>query len=175
MNVLEFGCGSGATAVGHAPYVKHIEAIDVSSKMLEIARQKAEAANVGNITFRQSTIEEYSAPDESLDAVLGLSILHLVEDMEAVIAKVHAMLKPDGIFVSSTACLGDGMKFLKFVAPVGRLVGLMPLVKVFTEEELAESIADAGFEIERQWRPDSDNRKAVFIVARKAAGVRAAA
>jgi ubiquinone/menaquinone biosynthesis C-methylase UbiE len=172
MNVLEFGCGSGATAISHAPYVKHIEAIDVSSRMLEIARQKAEAANVGNITFRQSTIEEYSAPDESLDAVLGLSILHLLADKEAVIAKVHAMLKPGGIFVSSTACLGDGMKFLKFVAPVGRLVGLMPLVRVFTEDELAGSIADAGFEIERRWRPDADKRKAVFIVAKKATGAR---
>lgn len=171
MNVLEFGCGSGATAVSHAPYVKQVDAIDVSSRMLEIARQKAEAANVGNITFRQSTIEEYSAPDASLDAVLGLSILHLLEDKEAVIAKVHAMLKPGGIFVSSTACLGDGMKFLKFVAPIGRLVGLMPLVKVFTEKQLAGSIADAGFEIEHRWRPDSDKRKAVFIVASKSASV----
>jgi hypothetical protein len=51
----------------------------------------------------------------------------------------------------------------------------MPLVRVFTEEELARSIANAGFEIERRWRPDSDKRKAVFIVAKKAAAVRLAA
>ena len=28
MEVLEFGCGTGSTAIAHAPYVKHIQAID---------------------------------------------------------------------------------------------------------------------------------------------------
>ena len=54
MEVLEFGCGTGSTAIAHAPYVKHILAIDISAKMLEIARVKAAAANVGNITFERS-------------------------------------------------------------------------------------------------------------------------
>ena len=42
MEVLEFGCGTGSTAIIHAPYVKHIRAIDFSSNMIEIARRKAE-------------------------------------------------------------------------------------------------------------------------------------
>jgi SAM-dependent methyltransferase len=165
--VLEFGCGSGSTAIGHAPYVRHILAIDVSGKMLDIARAKAEAAGARNVTFRQATIEALDAPDASFDAVLGMSILHLVADRDAVIAKVYRLLRPGGVFVSSTACLGDGMKFIRYIEPLGRLVGLMPMVKVFTEAELAQSIADAGFAIEHQWRPDTDKRKAVFIVARK--------
>ena len=41
MKVFEFGCGTGSTAIVHAPYVKHIQAIDVSSKMVEIAEAKA--------------------------------------------------------------------------------------------------------------------------------------
>ena len=44
MEVLEFGCGTGSTAITHAPYVKHIEAIDVSSKMIEIAQGKADVS-----------------------------------------------------------------------------------------------------------------------------------
>ena len=44
MEVLEFGCGTGSTALVHAPFVRHILAIDFSTKMLEIARGKAEAA-----------------------------------------------------------------------------------------------------------------------------------
>lgn len=166
MEVLEFGCGTGSTAISHAPYVKHIVALDVSVKMLDIARAKAEAANVRNVTFRQSAIEDLAAPDASFDAVLGMSILHLVADRDAVIARVHRLLKPGGIFVTSTACLGDGMKFIRYVAPLGQLLGLMPGVKVFTEAELAKSIAGAGFSIEHQWRPDK--RAAVFIVARRA-------
>ena len=74
MEVLEFGAGTGSTAIAHAPYVKQFEAIDVSPKMIEIAQGKADENNVENVTFRPSSIDEFSAPDQSFDAVLGLSI-----------------------------------------------------------------------------------------------------
>lgn len=167
MEVLEFGCGTGSTAIAHAPYVKHIRAIDISAKMLEIAQGKADAEQVENITFERSTIDEFSAAERSLDAVLGLSILHLLANKEEVIAKVHKMLKPGGIFVSSTACIGDTiLRFLAFIVPIGKLLGLLPLVKAFTRKELERSLTDAGFEIDYQWQ--SGKGKAVFIVAKKA-------
>ncbi len=166
MEVLEFGCGTGSTAINHSPYVGHIHAIDISSKMIEIAREKADEGNVSNVTFKQSTIEGVSVPDQSLDAVLGLSILHLLEDKERAIEKVHRMLKPGGVFVTSTTCLGDSLKFFKLIAPVGKLFGLMPLLRVFTTGELVASLTDAGFEIDHQWQPGKG--KAVFIVAKKA-------
>ena len=50
MDVLEFGCGTGSTAIAHAPY-EHIQAIDFSSNMIEIAQAKADAQNIQNITF----------------------------------------------------------------------------------------------------------------------------
>lgn len=165
MKVLEFGCGTGSTAIAHAPYVQHIHATDISSKMIEIARGKADAANVENATFEQSTIEELSAPDQAYDSVLGLSILHLLEDKEAVIAKVCKLLKPGGVFVTSTVCLGDKMKFFRFIVPVGRFLGLMPFVSVFTTNDLENSLTSAGFAIDYQWRPEKG--MAVFIVARK--------
>ena len=166
MDVLEFGCGTGSTAITYAPDVKHIQAIDISSKMIEIAQGKADARAVENVTFEQSTIDEFSVSDQTLDAVLGLSILHLLDNKEEVVAKVHRMLKPGGIFVTSTACIGDTMKFFKIIAPIGKLLGLMPLVKVFTTKELEDSLTDAGFEIDYQWQPGKG--KAVFIVAKKA-------
>jgi len=43
MQVLEFGRGTGSTAIAHALYVKHIHATDVSSKMFEITQGKADA------------------------------------------------------------------------------------------------------------------------------------
>ncbi len=166
MEVLEIGCGTGSTAIIHAPRVKHIQAIDISSRMIEIAQGKAEAANIANITFQQSTIDDFSAPERSYDAVLALSVLHLLEDRSKAVAKVHGLLKPGGIFVSSTVCIGDSMlRVIKLVAPIGKLFGLLPLLKVFTAKELADSIADAGFEIDHYWRPGKS--KAVFIVARK--------
>jgi 2-polyprenyl-3-methyl-5-hydroxy-6-metoxy-1,4-benzoquinol methylase len=134
--------------------------------MIEIAQSKAEANNIKNITFEQLTIEELTVSDCSLDVVLGLSILHLLENKEEVIAKVHKMLKPGGILVTSTACLGDQMKWFKLIAPMGKFLGLIPLVKVFTVKELEESLTDAGLAINYQWQPGKG--KGVFIVAKKA-------
>lgn len=165
MEVLEFGCGTGTTAIHHAPHVEHILAIDISSAMLDIARAKAAAAGATNITFREAGIDDFEAPDATYDVVLGMSILHLLADRDAAIAKVYRLLKPGGVFVSSTTCLGDGMKFLGLIAPLGRAVGLMPLVTIFTVDDLVKSLTGAGFAIERQWQPGRG--KAVFIAARK--------
>ena len=169
MAVLEFGCGTGSTAITHAPYVKHIRATDISSKMIEIARGKADAQNVENVTFEQSTIEELSAADQSFDAVLGLNILHLLENKEEAIAKIYRVLKPGGIFVTSTVCLGNGMSYFKVIGPVGKFFGLMPTVKVFTMKQLESSLTDAGFDIDYQWQPGSGKSsfRSVFIVAKK--------
>lgn len=166
MEVLEIGCGTGSTAIAHAPYVNHIRAIDSSSRMIAIAQGKADAQQITNVTFEQLTIDELSVPDQSLDAVLALSLLHLLENKEEVIAKVHSMLKPGGIFVTSTACLGDTMlRYIKWVEPVGRLLGLMPSVTVFTTKELEGNLTATGFKIDYQWQPGKG--KAVFLVAKK--------
>jgi len=165
MEVLEFGCGTGSTAIAHAAHVKHIRAIDISAKMIEIAQGKADAAKVENVTFEQATLDDLDVPDGTFDAVMGHSILHLLESKEDAIAKVHGLLKPGGVFVSSTACIGDFMKVFKLVAPIGRFFGLLPLVKVFTLKELVHSLTAAGFEIDYQWQPGK--AKGVFIVAKK--------
>ncbi|MGK7944887.1 MAG: class I SAM-dependent methyltransferase [Microcystaceae cyanobacterium] len=167
MEVLEIGCGTGSTAMIHAPSVKTIRAIDFSEKMIKIAQSKAKDNKIENVIFERLTIDELSVPDSTYDAVLGLSILHLLENKEEVITKVYQILKPKGIFVTSTMCLAETMKILQFIAPIGKLLGFMPLVKVFTVKELEESLTNAGFKIDYQWQPDQG--KAVFIVAQKAA------
>ncbi|MCW5699614.1 MAG: class I SAM-dependent methyltransferase [Rhodospirillales bacterium] len=167
MEVLEFGCGTGSTALVHAPFVKHILATDISANMIEIAERKAKAGNVTNVDFRRGGFDELEAADSRYDVVLGLSILHLLADRDEAISKVHRLLKPGGVFVSSTPCIGDSMAFFKFIGPIGRVLGLLPLLRVFTVTDLKTSLIGAGFEIEHEWQPGK--RKGVFIVARKPA------
>lgn len=165
MNVFEFGCGTGSTAIAHAPFVGHMHAIDVSSKMLAIAQDKASKAGVDNITFEQAAVDDLPIADERYDVVLGLSILHLVADRDRTIAKIHKILKPGGLFVSSTACLGDKLWVFKYIEPIGRFLGLMPMVKVFTVKALEESLTKAGFELDHQWVPEEGHT--AFFVAKK--------
>lgn len=165
MEVLEIGCGTGSTAIAHAPYVGHIRATDLSTRMIEIAKDKAKAAGIDNVTFEASSIEALNVPDASVDVVMAHSVLHLLEDKEQVIADVHQMLKPGGVFVSSTACIGDMMLPLRLIIPVGRVLRLFPLVKVFTIGELKGSLEKSGFRIDYEWQPKKS--AAAFIICRK--------
>ena len=172
-SVFEFGCGTGSTALLHAPHVKHVYATDLSPKMIEIARRKAAEQGIGNVDFEVAGVGGIDAGNanhrDNYDVVLGLNVLHLVPDRDEVISKVHAMLKPGGVFVSSTACAADmGVVVgtaLKWFAPLATRLGLMPQFHSFTAAELKGDMTRAGFTIEREFQPSRD--KALFLVAQK--------
>ncbi len=163
--VLEFGCGTGSTALLHAPHVSRIDAIDLSADMLKIARQRQTEAGVENVQFTETDIGDFSASAGKYDVVLGLSVLHLLRNRADTLGKVHDLLKPGGVFVSSTACLADHMGFIQPVITVGRWIGRMPYVEFFSENRLVQEQEAAGFEIVHRWRPKKN--AAVFLVARK--------
>jgi ubiquinone/menaquinone biosynthesis C-methylase UbiE len=165
MDVLEIGCGTGSTALAHAPYVKHIRATDLSTRMIEIAKDKAKAAGIDNVTFESLSVDELEVQDASIDVVMAHNVLHLLEDKERVIADVNRMLKPGGVFVSSTACIGDMMLPLRLIIPVGRFLRLFPLVKIFSVAELQDSLRSAGFAIDYERQPKKS--AAAFIICRK--------
>lgn len=163
-SVLEFGCGTGSTALVHAPHVRQIIATDISQKMLDIAEQKARDVGVENIQFQQGTLNDLSFDKERFDVILGLNILHLLEDVDATLATVHKLLKPGGIFVSSTALVGDLFFLWRLLIPVMQWVGMAPYVNTLSREALLSKLTRAGFSIEREWQP---NKASIFIVARK--------
>lgn len=166
MELFEFGCGTGGTAIEHAPFVRHIRAVDFSENMLAHARRRARDAGVNNVTFERGDIATMPVAPSSYDMVLALSILHLLEDRDAVIAKVHHMLKPGGLFISSTACLGGGaMRLLGFLVPIGKWLGKLPHVEIMSRDQLQRALTDAGFLIEHTWQPAPGS--AVFIIARR--------
>lgn len=163
-SVLEFGCGTGSTALVHAPHVRQIIATDISQKMLDIAEQKARDAGVENIQFQRGTLNDLSFEKEHFDVILGLNILHLLEDVDATLATVHKLLKPGGVFVSSTALVGDLFFLWRLLIPVMQWVDMAPYVNTLSKKALLSKLTGAGFNIEREWQP---NKASIFIVARK--------
>ncbi|MDJ0786493.1 MAG: methyltransferase domain-containing protein [Myxococcota bacterium] len=164
MRVVEFGCGTGSTAVVHAPLVSTYEAIDVSAKMVEIGRHKASEAGLSNLTFKVGTLEEAGLPDAGFDAVLGLNVLHLVPDLDATLATVARVLRPGGHFVASTICLKDLKGNLRWLALAARVLPFLPTVRPFSAGELESRIEGVGFSIVERFeqRPG-----VIFHVARK--------
>lgn len=163
MEVLELGCGTGGTALLHAPHVRHLRAVDFAPGMIEIARGKA--GDVANVSFEVDAIETIEAPAGAYDMILALNVLHLVEDRAAALSRIHALLKPGGVFVSSTGCLADMAFWIRAILPAGRALGLFPKVSVFSGKAFEAELVAAGFEIAETWRPAPD--AALFAIARK--------
>lgn len=110
--VLDYGCGTGTTACELSPDVKNIEAIDTSSKMIALAKAKAGAANLENISFAQGDIIHGDYAIESFDAILAFNMLHTVPDTCAVVRRVYELLKPGGLFITVTPCLRGRLSIL---------------------------------------------------------------
>ncbi len=145
--VLEFGCGTGTTALHLAPSVREYVATDFSQRMVEIARGKARDQGVENVRFEQATLDDPALEPGSFDAVLGFNILHLLDDVAAASRRVHELLRPGGHFVSKSVCLAEKSRLFIPVVGVMRFVGLAPPVRCLTIAGLESAIAGAGFEI----------------------------
>ncbi len=166
MSVMEFGCGTGSTAIVHAPYVKDYLGVDVSDKMIEIARNKLNDTEIDNLEFNVSSIEAFDTSNTRFDAVLGLSILHLLDNPKITIKQAFEVLKPGGIFVSSNPSLSGLMRILQPLWPIGVWLGVIPKIQFFSHDKWIACVKEAGFIIEKHWIPEESKRTS-FIIARK--------
>lgn len=145
--VLEIGCGTAATALELAGHVAHVTAADISPAMIEIAQQNATKAGVDNITLMANAADDPAAFDSGpYDVVLALNLLHLLPNQAEVLARVHASLKPGGLFISKTACLGEKW-FFKPLVGIMTLLGKAPYVTHQRVEGLRRAIKQTGFEV----------------------------
>ena len=165
--VLEVGCGTGTTALLLAPSVKQITASDISSRMIEIASEKAATQKVANVRFDQSTLFDEDLEKGSFDVVMGFNFLHLLEDIPGAVRRVNKLLKRDGLFISKTVCLAEQSRLWSLLVAVMKALGFAPYVDCLKVAELEGIISNADFEIvETGFYPPSPPSR--FIVARKA-------
>lgn len=165
--VLEVGCGTGSTALRLADEVANYVATDVSPAMIGIARGKLAESGAENLEFAVAPVVDTRFESESFDVVFGSSILHLVDDLPAAVARAHQVLKPGGYYITKTPCLGQMGWPLRLLIPVLRVIGKAPSVLFFGKSELEAAIRGAGFGIvEAQSFEGAPNNW--FVVARKA-------
>lgn len=97
--VLDLGCGFG----WHCRYAAEngarlVVGIDISQKMLSVAKSKTQYEN---IKYIRMAIEDIDFPKESFDVVISSLALHYVESFEDVLARVYKCLSKGGDFVFS--------------------------------------------------------------------------
>jgi 2-polyprenyl-3-methyl-5-hydroxy-6-metoxy-1,4-benzoquinol methylase len=164
--VLDFGCGSGILALRLARYVKEIHALDISSKMIEAAEQRAKGNNVENIHFAQATIFDERYKKESFDVVLAFNILHLLEDSPKAVLRIYEILKSGGLFISETACLGEAKSFISFIISIVSKLRIVPDVTKLKFSEIEDMITEGGFQI-IETEVLGEGVSTYFVVAKK--------
>jgi SAM-dependent methyltransferase len=164
--VAELGCGTGSTALRLAPHVASYQATDDASEMIAIARERQVADPVSGLFFRTGRPGDGSLPGGPFDAVLAFNLLHLLPDLPAALTEVRDMLRPGGLLITKTPCLGGRWIVLWPLVAAFRMAGKAPPLRFVRPSRLEADIAAAGFEIvERGDYPA--NPPSRFVVAKK--------
>ncbi len=97
--VLDLGCGYGWHCIYAAEHgAAHVTGVDLSQKMLEVARNKTQFPQVEYI---QGAIEDVTLPESTFDTVFSSLTIHYLKSFEDFVEKVYGWLRPGGDFVFS--------------------------------------------------------------------------
>ncbi|AFY91022.1 class I SAM-dependent methyltransferase [Chroococcidiopsis thermalis] len=145
--VLDIACGTGEferLVLTQQP-MQEIIGVDISEKMLAIAREKLHAA-YPNVSFHSASATALPFPDNSFDVVVSASSFHYFEDPVAALVEMKRVLKPNGRVIILDWCkdyllcrLCDLV--LKFFDPAYQ--------QCYTETEFHHLLELAGFDIHR--------------------------
>jgi 2-polyprenyl-3-methyl-5-hydroxy-6-metoxy-1,4-benzoquinol methylase len=149
--VLDYGCGTGTASCQFSSLVKDIHAIDISSKMIAISKEKAAS--------------------ESYDVILAFNMLHTVPSPQDVTQRINEILNPDGLFISVTPCLRQKMSFLvnlqiQLVRVLCK-IGLIPIpIRRITSSEVDDLLIANGFQVVES-EEIYKGASSYFVVAKK--------
>lgn len=104
--LMEIGTATGEFAVEFSKICRKVYALDVSSAMIDYARNKADFQNRDNVEFIHGGILSYEHAGEPIDCIVTQIALHHLPDVWKMVAikRMYDMLKPGG-----KLCLRDCM------------------------------------------------------------------
>lgn len=114
--VLDLGCGYGEHCIHFVEEgAKRVVGIDISQKMLDIA--KGENAHQ-NISYLNMPMEDIGELQERFDIVVSSLAFHYVEDFKALINNIYRLLNDGGVLVFSqehpiNTCFSNGSRWTK--------------------------------------------------------------
>ena len=163
--VLDVGSGTGRpvaadlTAAGHA-----VTGLDVSSRMIEIAREQ-----VPGSTFVQVDVRRWTSPDASWDAVCAFfPFLQMPRaDTEAVLARIGRWLVPGGWFALVTVPMdGEGVP-LDFFGSRVEITSFSPTALRERVEAAGLEVVDTHLEVFQPDKPGAQAEEHLLILARR--------
>lgn len=163
--VLDFGCATGTIATSLAGEANSVYGIDISPKMIQIAKERAIERKIDNIQFDCTDIMDSGFEDGKFDIIVSFSVLHVLNNAEAAIKKINSLLKPGGLFFSLTPCLGEKRIVSGFMRFLGA-IRILPDISCYRRSDLEKMITDNHFQISESISLDN-NPFEHFIISQK--------
>ena len=132
-DVLDLGTGTGAVAERAAIAVHpngRVVGVDISPEMLALARKRATARGLDNLTFLEGRAESIPAADKAFDVVLACLSLMYVIDREAAAREIARVLRPGGQFVASVWAGPEQCDIVLFQQTAGKFADPPPVPAV---------------------------------------------
>ena len=145
--VLDFACGTGLVTLPVAQMAAEVCAIDISDEMVRHLKEKIAEQGVGNVSVSCMDLFDDSLRPDSFDAVVACNVLLYLENRAEVLTRIHELLRPEGVFLSATDCLGERLTREGVRKWWRSHTGKMPYVSFDRMHTLEASIAAAGFEV----------------------------
>lgn len=101
LTLLDVGCGAGLASEAFARMGAQVTGLEAAPEALAAARDHAAAGGLA-IDYRDGTPEALAAEGAAFDAVVSLEVIEHVEDRDAFLAALAALVKPGGqVFLST--------------------------------------------------------------------------
>ncbi|MFP1626374.1 class I SAM-dependent methyltransferase [Streptomyces sp. 5K101] len=180
-SVLDIGCGAGATTrlAARRAAGGRVTGLDLSAPMLERARARARAENLGNVAFERGDAQVHPLEGRAFDVAISRYGVMFFADPVAAFANIRAGLRPGGRAAFVVAADAGDNEWLQALA---RLRGLLPLggfgatggpgmFSLADPDRIHEVLAGAGFDgiaAERveaygRWGSDAEDATAFLL------------
>ena len=154
--VLDVATGNGEpalTAARRAGATGRVIATDQSGGMLAIARERAAAAGVANVEFRQTDGETLTIPERDFDAIVCRWGLMFMPDVKGALREMRERLRAGGRLATSVWASPDKVPMISVgTEAVRRLAGMPPPppdalgpLRLADESMMRAAFAAAGF------------------------------
>lgn len=117
--------------------------IDMTTAMIDRARENATKGGYTNVEFFQSTIDQIPLPDASVDCIISNCVINLALDKPAVFREIARVLKPGGRVALSDIALNHELPEAvaqSMAAYVGCIAGAMLI------DDYRAGLLEAGFQ-----------------------------
>jgi SAM-dependent methyltransferase len=142
---LDLGCGTGRHAVLLAERFRHVDAIDLSGPMIDVARARRPGPN---ISYRQADLHDAGGAG-SYDFIFSAMTVHHVPDLHAALSHIKTLLAPGSgrvalvdIYEIGPAAVRSPLSAARRV--LRRAVPLRPRLQALAAQKLAANLARRG-------------------------------